>query len=74
MFENPNKYFNADELNLVRQTGFYPYEVMDGLDKCEYTTLPPNENFYSSLRLSGISNTNYSHALNVYYKFNVLSF
>ena len=33
MFENMKKHFNDDELKLVCQKGFYPYEFMDGLDK-----------------------------------------
>ena len=47
---------------------------MDGLYNFEYTTLPPKENVYSSLRLSGVSNTNYNHALNVYDKFKCSKF
>ena len=45
MFENMKKHFNADELKLVCQKGFYPYEFMDGLDKFEYPTLPPKDFF-----------------------------
>ena len=47
---------------------------MDGLDKFEYPTLPPKDKFYSSLRLSGISDNNYKHALNVYDKFKCSKF
>ena len=74
MFENLKKLFNADELELVRQKGFYPYEFMDNMYKFEYPTLPPTEHFYSSLRLSGISDKSYKHALNVYNKFNCSKF
>ena len=38
--------FNSDELELVCQKGFYPYEFMDGLDKFEYPTLPPKEQIF----------------------------
>ena len=74
MFENMEKYFNADELNLICQTGFYPYEFMHVLDKFEYPTLPPTEQCYSSLRLSGISDNKYNHALKVYNKFKCSKF
>ena len=47
---------------------------MDGIYKFEYPSLPPKETCYSSLRLSGISDNDYEHALNVYDKFNFLSF
>ena len=47
---------------------------MDGIDKFEYSTLPPKEQFYSSLILSGISDDNYKHALNVYNKFKCSKF
>ena len=46
MIEDMKKHFNADELELVCQKGFYPYEFMDGLDKFEYPTLPPTEKIF----------------------------
>ena len=68
------KQFNADELNLVCQKGFYPYEFMDNIDKFEYPSLPSKDKLYSSLWLSGVSDANYQHALNVYNKFNCSKF
>jgi hypothetical protein len=73
-FDNMNKYFNADELELVCKKGFYPYEFMDNIDKFEYPSLPSKDKFYSSLRLSDISDDDYEHALNVYNKFNCSKF
>ena len=68
------KQFNTDELELVCQQGVYPYEFMYNIDKFEYPSLPPKEIFYSSLTLSGISDANYKHALNVYNKFKCSKF
>jgi hypothetical protein len=47
---------------------------MDNIDKFEYPSLPSKEQFYTSLRLSGISDDDYKHALNVYTKFNCSKF
>ena len=64
----------ADELNLVCQTGFYPYEFMDGVDKFEYPNVRPTETFHSSLRLKGILDETYEHASTVYAKFKCSKF
>ena len=45
MFENVKTHFNADELDLVCQKRFHPYEFMDNINKFEYPTLPPKETF-----------------------------
>ena len=47
---------------------------MDSIDKFEYPTLPPKDNCCSSLRLSGISDDDYEHALNVYNEFKCSKF
>ena len=72
--DNYEMFEKADELNLVCQTRIYPYEFMDGIDKFEHTKLRPKDKCYSSLRLSGISDENYEHALNVYDKFKCSKF
>ena len=42
---------------------------MDHIDKFEYPSLPSKDTCYSSLKLSGIRDANYQHALDVYTKF-----
>ena len=42
---------------------------MDNIDKFEYPSLPSKDEFYSSLKFSGISDANYQHTLKVYHKF-----
>ena len=75
MFENMNKQFNADELELVWQkNGVYPYEFMDNTNQFEYPKFQSKANLYSSLILSGISDDNYNHALTVYDNFNCSKF
>ena len=44
------KYFNKEELELVCQKGYYPYEFMDNIDKFEHVGLPSKESFYSKFK------------------------
>ena len=68
------KHFNADELELVCQQLFDPYEFMYTIDNFEYPTLPPKAIFYARLILSGTSDINYKHALHAYTKFKCSKF
>ena len=63
------KKHHNDKFELVGQKGVYPYEFMDNIDKFEYPSLPSKDEFYSSLKFSGISDANYQHTLKVYHKF-----
>ena len=45
---------------------FFPYEWIDGLHKLSYTSLPPQEAFYSSLKDEGISDENYDFCQKVW--------
>ena len=47
---------------------------MDNINKFEYTSLPSKDKCYSSLKLSGLSDANYQHALDVYNKFKCSKF
>jgi len=40
----------------------YTYKYTDGLDKLNETSLPPNEEFYSSLKEEDIKDPNYEHS------------
>ena len=42
--------FSAKILKLVKQKGIYPYEYMDGLEKCFEDKLPNKCEFFSSLK------------------------
>ena len=72
-FKNISKYFTPEQVELIKQKGFYPYEYMDTEEKFNDTKPPPQEAFYSKLTGKGISNKNYSHVLNVWNTFNMKS-
>jgi hypothetical protein len=60
-FKNMNKYYE-NELDLLCQKGFYPYEWVDSVDKLNHVGLPPANEFYSILSQETISEKNYTHA------------
>ncbi len=65
-FNNMKREFNNEELELLCQKGYYPYEWADGYDKFEFKGLPAMECFYSKLKKEGIKAKEYEHALKVY--------
>ena len=73
-FKNISKYFKPEEVELIKQKGFYPYEFMDKVEKFNDTKLPPREAFYSKLSGKGISEKNYKHAWNVWNTFKMKTF
>ena len=73
-FKNISKYFKPEEVELIKQKGFYPYEYMDTEEKFNNTKLPPREAFYSKLSGKGISEKNYKHACNVWNTFKMKTF
>ena len=70
-FKIISKYFKPEQVELIKQKGFYPYEYMDTEEKFNEPNPPPREAFYSKLTGKGISNKNYSHVLNVWNSFNM---
>ena len=58
-------YQEDDHFKLMRQKGVYSYEYMNGWDKFGETKLPPKEAFYSKLKMRGISDGDYEHAIEV---------
>ena len=73
-FKNISKYYTPEEVELIKQKGFYPYEFMDTEEKFNDTKLPPREVFYSKLSGKGISEKNYKHACNVWNTFKMKTF
>ena len=73
-FKNISKYYTSEEVELIKQKGFYPYEFMDTEEKFNLTKLPPREAFYSKLSGRGISEKDYKHAWNVWYTFKMKTF
>ena len=73
-FINLLKYFTAEQAELIKQKGFYPYEYMDSIEKFNDTKPPPREAFYSKLSEKGISEKNYKHVWNVWNTFKMKTF
>ena len=73
-FKNISKYYTSEEVELIKQKGFYPYEFMDTEEKFNLTKLPPREAFYSKLSGRGITEKDYKHAWNVWYTFKMKTF
>ena len=73
-FKNISKYYTPEEVELIKQKGFYPYEFMDTEEKFNDTKLPPQEVFYSKLSGKGITEKNYKHAWNVWNTFKMKTF
>ena len=70
-FKNISKYYTPEQVELIKQKGFYPYEYMDSIEKFNDTEPPPREVFYSKLSGRGITDKNYKHVLNVWSSFNM---
>ena len=73
-FKNISKYYTPEEVELIKQKGFYPYEYMNTEEKFKNTKLPPREAFYSKLSEKGITEKNYKHACNVWNTFKMKTF
>ena len=59
-----------NDLDLLCQKGFFPYEWVDSDVKLDYIGLPPMEEFYSALKQEHVSVENCQHAEHVYDKMN----
>ena len=59
------------KLELMTKKGVYPYEYMDNINRFEETTLPPKEQFYSTLTEEHIKDQEYEHAQKVWQTFNI---
>ena len=73
-FKNISKYYTPEEVELIKQKGFYPYEYMDTEEKFNDTEPPPREVFYSKLSGRGISEKDYKHVWNVWHTFKMKTF
>ena len=65
-FNNLEKYFTTEQVKLLKQKGFFPYDYMDNIEKLKDHKPPPQKAFYSKLTGKGINNYNYNHVLNVW--------
>ena len=65
-FKNLEKYFSPEQVKLLKQKGFFPYDYMDDIEKLKIKKPPKQEAFYSKLTGHGINNINYQHVLKVW--------
>ena len=72
-FQNMEKYYTREKLDLIKRKGVYPYEYMDSIKRFKETSLPPKESFYSSLNNEHISDEDYEHAKKVWNAFGMES-
>ena len=72
-FKNTYKFCNGDidKFMLLLRKGIYPYEYMDDWNRFDEKKLPDKSDFYSSLNMEEISETDYRHAEGVFNKFNI---
>ena len=59
----------ADNFQLVRRKGIYPYDYMDSFARFEKTELPTQSAFFSKLSGDSCSNADYAHAVAVWNAF-----
>ena len=60
------RFFSGEQYDLVRRKGVYHYDYVDSITKLSETKLPPQEQFYSELNHSHISDEDYEHARKVW--------
>ena len=73
-FKNISKYYTPEQVELIKQKGFYPYEYINSIEKFNDTKLPPRKAFYSKLTERGITEKDYKHAWNVWNTFKMKTF
>ncbi|MEB2589911.1 hypothetical protein SOP87_30245, partial [Bacillus cereus] len=54
--------FPNQDLKLIRRKGIYPYDYVTDFSKFDECSLPPQQEFYSKIRGSGITDDDYHHA------------
>ena len=59
----------ADEFELIKRKGVYPYDYMDSLARFDECRLPSQDAFFSKLSNSPYSDTEYAHATQVWAAF-----
>ena len=70
-FKNTYSFCNNDlnKFILLLRKGVYPFEYMDSWEKCNETSLPIKEDFYSHLNMEDIEDIDYRHGNNVFNNF-----
>ncbi|XP_074035136.1 uncharacterized protein [Leptinotarsa decemlineata] len=64
-------YLEGDKFMLLIKKGVFPYDYIENLDRLEETELPTKKNFHNKLNDTNISDHDYTHAENVWRKFDI---
>ena len=72
-YPNLSRYFNGEQLELVKRKGVYPYDYMNCFERLAETSLPPIECWYSKLNDENISARDYAHSHKVWEQFDMHS-
>ncbi len=70
-FKETISHFGIDKIDLVSKKGIFCYEYITDWNKLDEQSLPPIQQFYSSLTNSDITQQQYEHARNVWDTFNI---
>ncbi|CAI6377121.1 unnamed protein product [Macrosiphum euphorbiae] len=70
-FRETAKHFVTGDMPLVTRKGVYPYEYTDSWERIEDTRLPSKRSFYSTLTETGIKESEFDHAKEVWRHFNL---
>ena len=62
---------DIDKLMLLLRKGIYPYDYMDDWNRFDEEKLPSKSDFYNSLNMEELSETDYKDAEKVFNKFNI---
>ena len=73
-FKSLEKRFFGEQLEMAKRKGVFPYDWFDCIEKLNYTSLPPWEDFYSILNDGGISRDEYDFALKAWDVFKCKTF
>ena len=63
--------YSDKQRELLIRKGIYPYEYMDSWNRFNETRLPSKDKFYSNLYMSGVGDSEYEHARNVWREFRI---
>ena len=73
-FKNLEERFTGKQLELAKRKSIFPYDWFDSEEKLQYKSLPPIEDFYSTLYEANITKEDYNFAQEVWNEFNCRSF
>jgi len=68
-FRETAKHFVPGDMSLVTRKGVYPYDYTDSWGKLNENRIPAKDDFYSTLKKTGINESKYDHVVKVWQHF-----